>query len=316
MVSRDEYNRYVNELIKNDPRVNEFDKLSSSNSKSASFFTTVGIILTMFGMFLTFSFGNFIILIIGIVLLVIGLSKNIQKSNLMDYLSSTYKDQIIDYLLKGTEYTYDQKDYLDEKTFNRSQFESYGFMKNRYDVYEGEDLLKLNIPNDDGSKSETYLSLCDLLIEEIEVDEEGHQHNHTIYDGTFGYIDFPFNFKCALTINTSYDRSNLKFQKVELEDIKFNEKFKIYATDQIESRYILTPKMMESLMYLFKSFHRFKLVLVDNKMYLGFPYKNLFEFAVLKGSRPESVFDNFYTDMETILNIVNELKTNNKIFKI
>jgi len=316
MVSRDEYSRYINELLKNDPKAAELSKLSNSNSSLAAFFTVAGIILTILGLFLIFSTQFFFILIIGIIFLIIGFSKNIQKSGLMNYLSSTYKAQIIDYLLKDHPHTYDHNDYLDEKIFNDSQFHDYGFMKNRYDVYEGEDLLKINIPNDDGSKSDNYLSLCDLLVEEIETNEDGEKQTYTIYDGTFGYIDFPFNFKCALIINTSYKRKDLKFQKIELEDIKFNQKFKILGTDQIEARYILTPVMMENLMRLFKSFHRFSLVLVDDKMYLGFPYKNLFEFATLKSGRPESIFDNFYTDIETILNIVNELKTNNKIFKI
>lgn len=316
MVSRDEYNKYINELLKNDPKAAELDKLSNSNSSLAVFFTVVGIFLTMIGLFLTFFKNFFLILIIGVIFLIIGFSKNIQKSGLMNYLSSTYKAQIIDYLLKNHTHAYSQEDYIDEKIFNDSQFHDHSFMKNYYDVYEGEDLLKINIPNDDGSKSENYLSLCDLLIEEIETNKEGEKQTYTIYDGTFGYIDFPFNFKCALTINTSYIRKDLKFQKIELEDIKFNQKFKILGTDQIEARYILTPNMMENLMRLFKSFHRFKLVLVDDKMYLGFEYKNLFEFSTLKSGRPESIFDNFYTDIETILNIVNELKTNNKIFKM
>ena len=96
----------------------------------------------------------------------------------------------------------------------------------------------------------------------------------------------------------------------------FNKKFRIYINNQREERYILTPKMMENLLYLEERIKGVKITMVDNKMYIGFERKNLFELGTIKQDKLETIFDSFYDEIEVILNIINEIQTNNKIFKI
>ena len=214
-------------------------------------------------------------------------------------------------MLKEYEYKYDELGKIDEIIFQSSQM---GF-RNDYDRYSGEDLIVINIPNDDGSKSDNYLHLCDLDVVDIHRDEDGDTTETTVYKGVFGYVDFPFEFKCAMSINTIYRKSGVKLEKVSLEDIVFNKKFKIRSNDQIEARYILTPEMMEKLLALNEKAGQIYLVIVDKRMYIGFPNINLFELKS-SNSNVESLFDNFYAHISIILNIVNEIKNNNKIFKI
>ena len=55
--------------------------------------------------------------------------------------------------------------------------------------------------------------------------------------------------------------------------------------------------------------------LVDNKMYFAFPSDNLLELKSYNGENA-TVFDGIYDDISNILSIVEELKNNNKIFKM
>ena len=184
-----------------------------------------------------------------------------------------------------------------------------------YDRYCGFDKISVNIPSDDGGMTGVYLNMCDLNVIKIEKDDEGNKIEKCVYAGAFGYVEFPFEFKCILSINTKYKKRNVKMEKVALEDLTFHKKFGVYSSDQVEARYMLTPVAMEKLMILQKKVGTVMMTFVDNRMYIGFPDENLFELGKFDGNI-SSIFDDLYDDVYNLLVLVNEIKSNNKIFKI
>ena len=66
---------------------------------------------------------------------------------------------------------------------------------------------------------------------------------------------------------------------VKLEDVEFEKEFAIYSGDQIESRYILSPSLMERILsFKQKTKKRIQMSFVDSRLYVTVPYrKNLFE---------------------------------------
>ena len=72
---------------------------------------------------------------------------------------------------------------------------------------------------------------------------------------------------------------------------------------------------MEKLLNLYRAYKGIKVVLVDNRMYFSFPSKNLLELSNYRGDNT-TVFDGIYDDISNILSIVEEIKNNNKIFKM
>ena len=74
--------------------------------------------------------------------------------------------------------------------------------------------------------------------------------------------------------------------------------------------------MMEKLLFVEGKLHGMKLTLVENRMYIGFSHIDLFELSGIEGTDVENAFDAFYDEIGTILKIVEEIKTNNKIFKM
>jgi hypothetical protein len=296
MVSKEEYKKYVSELTENDKNNANLKYLSKG-------YKTSSIVMTVLG-FLTIPIG------IGIIFLIMAIVGIVKANNAEKYYKTNYSKKILDFLFKDNEYTFDEQGKIDERKFRDSQI---GLRRN-YDYYRGEDLLTINIPNDDGSRSNNNLNLCDLKVTKIEGDDDGGSREVNVYSGVFGYVDFPFQFKCSMSINTNYRKYGVKFEKVSLEDIVFNKKFDVHSNDQVEARYILTPEMMEKLMELNKKIGKIYLVIVDNKMYFGFPGIDLFELK--KVNNVENLFDDFYNHVSIILSIVNEIKSNNKVFKM
>lgn len=312
MVSKEEYKAFISKLVEKDKENKNIKCLKKGYTGWAIFGIVFSpmVFCAAFPVIFTVSvFLGCLLAFFGIVGIVFSIIRFVRRSKAVSYYMDTYRDKIIDYLLKGHNYYFNADSFIKEEIFEKSQFEGY------YERYTGEDLLVINIPNDDGSESSVNLNLCDLDVTKTEEDDDGDTHTVTVYSGVFGYVEFPFDFKCVLGINSSYYIKGLKMEKVKLEDIKFNKVFKIYSNDQIEARYILTPDMMEKLMILACNFVGLRLNLVDNKMYIG-SVVNLFELNLSKRNGIESLFDNFYDDVKTILEIVNEIKNNNKIFKM
>ena len=313
MVSREEFIKFVKELMEKD-KDNENLKYMKRGYNSLS---VVFIIITIFafigGMPLLFILGSPLgafLEIIAIFFGFLGGYRFYKWHYSHKYYKENYRAKILEYLLSNCDYSFDEEGQISEKIFEDSQFGGY------YEKYCGLDKLTINIPNDDNSKSQNYLTLCDLEVTKTVEDSDGDEREVTVYEGVFGYVEFPFEFKCLLCINSSYKKSGVKIEKVHLEDINFNRKFKVYCNDQIESRYILTPDFMSRLIDFNKKAGYMKLTLVGNKMYIGFPNKNLFELKDIDDEKFESMFSNIYDELSMVLELVNEIKSNNKVFKV
>lgn len=233
-------------------------------------------------------------------------------------LKNKHSNELFKLLLDDYEYDYRPKAYLKQSIFRASGFGG------SYDSYSGEDLMQVRIKNDDGTPSNTIFSICDLdVTEERErtvTDSHGHTHTETytvtVYNGAFGYVNFPFSFKCSLNLNVfpSFFSSD-KSERIKLEDIDFNKRFTTYTDNQIEALCILTPTMMTKLKALDKSAKNLKISLKKNNLYIGFS-KNMFELNKKVKTLDGNIFSGFYDDVRNIFEIVEEIKNNNKVFKM
>ncbi len=104
-----------------------------------------------------------------------------------------------------------------------------------------------------------------------------------------------------------------KYQKVNLESVTFGHKYNVYADNQIEARYLLTPAFMERIENLSFAFMA-KYVRVsfrDNKLTLAI-HTNRDMFAMGNDFKDTNshTFETLYDEMISILQIVDELKLN------
>lgn len=334
MISKEEFRSYVKTIVENNKEtINENLKKTKNGSPiGVVLFIIVFIISTLaiatgstailfFIVPISF-FASFFIIIFAIL-------RSRTFSN--NYKSEEYKADVVEYLLKDYNYSYDKDGGIDSSEYDKSP------MYEWYDKYKTEDYLKINLSNNLTQKSDCWLRICDLCTFR-EVKEEVHHsfddeddmfHRYEtrdviVFNGSFGYIQFNENFKTNLYINCPSSSYRGKVEYIRLEDINFNRKFLVYSNDQVEARYILNPRIMGLIDELNNKVNGgatkvrrvISIALVGSRMYFTFSggFK-LFELNRYYKDTSE-IFDNFYDDMEIILKLVEEIQNNNKIFKI
>lgn len=234
-------------------------------------------------------------------------------------LKENNAQKIMDFLLKDYKFQFSQHSEIRPHIYVASQLGPNDFNK-----YHGEDLLCIDIPNDDGSPSGITLNICDLLVQREEIVPVVERHSDgsvsvrdekrlvTVFNGPFGFVKFPFKFKCNLGLNANIAGE----KKIKTEDIRFNRMYKTYTNNQVEALCILTPLMMNKLMSFSRHAKDFKLSLTED----GFMYfcmsGNLFEVKRTIKKPAGSIFERFYDDISTLLMMVEEIKNNNKVFKM
>lgn len=340
MISKDEFRNYVKTIVQYDEPSSKKSENTKITSKSILIFS---IIIVIVGIILIFGVNVYIgaiviFLPIAISLIIIFITalrcSSIKFKPSVFYNNEERKSDVVNYLLKGYDYSYDKDGGIDISEYKKSP------MYFSFEKYEAEDYLRINVSNDPTHKSDCWLNICDLRTYD-EVEEEKNDpfdsessndffsNDYEIrevdaFNGSFGYIQFNESFKTNLYINCPSSSFNGKTEYVKLEDINFNKKFWVYSTDQVEARYILNPRTMELINELNNKVNGgvtkvrrvISIALVGNRMYFTFDggFK-LFELNK-RYHDPSEIFDDFYDDIEIILNLVKEIQMNNKIFKI
>ena len=139
-----------------------------------------------------------------------------------------------------------------------------------------------------------------------------------IFKGIIFVADFNKEFH-GMTQVTSISQSSFLNEviggRIQMEDAKFNNKFDVYSTDEVEARYILSPNLMERLLALNKKFNTkiqiaFSksdvIILIDSK-------HNNFE-AKLFSAITDSHINKDYQVANDLLSIVDELNLNTRIW--
>ena len=142
----------------------------------------------------------------------------------------------------------------------------------------------------------------EIDVSEAELVIGSGKHRRTVFDGVFILLDFNKNFKGKTIVK----RKRAFFSKkeyVSLEDVVFSKKWKVYASDQIEARYILTPAFMERILRVKKLFKgkNIEFSFFDKKILIAIhTYRNMFETTSLLRStlsykRIKNVIEQFYS---------------------
>lgn len=167
--------------------------------------------------------------------------------------------------------------------------------------------------------------MSDVHIEEEYTDSDGNTSYVTIFKGQWYIFDFNKSFKANLQVcEKSFMNakrgglfSKEKFQKVELEDIEFNKIFKVYAVNELDAFYVLTPHTMEKIKEVNKKIKgHILLCFIDNKLHIGLHNnRDLFEASIYKKINLDEAIEKTKQEMSIITNFVDILNLDNDLFK-
>lgn len=166
----------------------------------------------------------------------------------------------------------------------------------------------------------------DIHIEEKheEEDKEGNKEEvwETIFMGRLMIFDFNKNFKANIQVSSHhFDANRLpwkkKFSSVKMEDVEFNKNFSVYAENEHEAFYILTPHFMEKIKEVTKKLNcGIMFGFIDSKLHIAIDNnEDSFEYNVFKPINEQEVSDNIVKDIKVITNFVDELNLDNNLFR-
>lgn len=175
-----------------------------------------------------------------------------------------------------------------------------------------------------GNYQGVNFEFSDVLIQEEHTDSDGDTTTVTLFRGQWYIFDFNKRFKAPLQVCEKWFGANRtgsifsknRQHKVKMEDVSFNKEFNVYAKDDHDAFYVLTPNTMErikevnrqvpgKLLFCFK----------DNILHIGVNNsKDLFELSIYKKIDLAKSGEEIRRQLEAILKFVNILNLSNDLF--
>ena len=207
---------------------------------------------------------------------------------LMRRVKLLYKKLVVPSLLKELDpgLSYNPEGHIPKEEFRRSKIFSQSI-----DSYHGEDLVF-------GSYKGIPVRFSELKVQEKHSDGKNTSY-HTFFDGVFMIADFNKDFKYSHWVLP--DSAEAAFGQVfgnflqklslpgrghmtRMEDPAFEKKFVVYTEDDTEARYILTPKLMHTMLKLSERFRKgiskIGFAFMNSNVYIAIPIEgghDLFE---------------------------------------
>lgn len=232
---------------------------------------------------------------------------------------SNFKQKIIEKIVHfvGPSLNYQPAGYIDSHRYKESRL----FLR-QHDVYKGDDRVH-------GKIGATAVDFSELHTQYITRDSKGRTSYHTIFKGLFFIGDFNKDFKGRTfvlpdTAESLFGGMAKLFQSwavsrpelVKLEDPEFEKLFVVYADDQIEARYILSPSLMQRIVdFKKKSGKNIRLSFLNSNVYVAIVYyKNLFEPRIFQTLLDFNPVKEYFEDLQLATGIVEDLSLNLRIW--
>ena len=286
------------------PLLKRLDKERKSSKSIIGFLNIILVSIILFGIWLihqsTFSIEGVIFILSIIIVVIFFINTLIAKG-----FENKVKRVVMPSLMKAFgDFVWVECEVLDRYTLKETRL---------FDRFENK--------TDDDCFFGTYKGL-NINIDETELtyttrDSKGRRRTHTEFKGVIIEIDVKKPFKGHTIIRNREIINKKVYQEVKLEDPEFSRKYFVYATDQIESRFLLTTSFMERFKNIKNTFGgtHIQASFNDNKMIIAISTpKDLFKLGNLNipitDTKP---FNVLLSEFISILSIVDELKLNQNI---
>ena len=194
-------------------------------------------------------------------------------------------------------------------------------MMNMGDIFSSNDYVT-------GKYKNINFEMSDVEIQEESTDSEGHTTYYTIFKGQWYIFDFNKTFKANIQVCASnfhnarrgslFAKKEERFKKVELEDIEFNKEFKVYAQNELDAFYVLTPGTMTKIKEVKSKIKgRLLFCFIDDRLHVALHNnKDFFEASIFKKVNVEKAIEKTNEEISAITNFVDILSLDNDLFKM
>lgn len=214
----------------------------------------------------------FVMLVLMVVWFCYAASSLKKKANITSDFKKIYKNTFVVNVLKDN---FDNVVYHPLEGYDKTSVKNMGLVT-LGDRFSSEDLLQ-------GSYKGVNFSQSDVVVEEEHESDDG-TTVITLFKGRMFTFVFPKKDVVGVKVfsnnfmNKDKRINGNKYEKVAFEDVEFNKKFKVYAANEHDAFYVLTPNMMENIKKIFSVYGNVSLHIADGILYLGFnTYRDTFD---------------------------------------
>ncbi|MBP3620942.1 MAG: DUF3137 domain-containing protein [Lachnospiraceae bacterium] len=243
--------------------------------------------------------------VIGMGFMVLIAVASVQKSKYYKQFQSLYKNNFLVGLLRQW---FPDAQFNWEQGFTEQAVNAVGLVE-RGNRFHSEDFIC-------GTYNGVFFEQSDVTIKRV-VRSGKHTHTYTHFKGRM----FTFNYDMkdiasTLVFSDSFGYKghgfNLRYEKVPVESVHFNDKFKIRSVRPVDAFYVLTPQMMECVMRLNDYLGNIALHFTPGKVHVGFNTNiNAFDVNVKNPIDFRREAELRRQDMQIIIDIINALKISN-----
>lgn len=247
--------------------------------------------------------------------MIISIIKNIVNGNDIQIFYKNFKNVFV---LKSLQNNFDNVVYNPSNGFPETMINEIG-MLNTGDRYYSNDYVS-------GTYNDIGFEQSDVHIEEKheEKDEDGNKNVvwETLFRGRIMIFDFNKKFKSNIqVISYHFDAGALpwgeRFSRVKMEDVEFNKELLVYAQNEHDAFYVLTPHFMEKIKEITEKIGcGIMFSFVDNKLHIAIDNnEDSFECDVFKIINEQAIEEDITRDIKIIKDFVDELNLDNNLFK-
>ena len=235
-------------------------------------------------------------------------------SSKKDQVRYKFKHEILPTLIKAIDpnLQYEPFLHIHSHQFRRGQlFQS-------PDRFNGEDYVKGKIGKTDFEFSEVHAI---EVTESTDSDGNTTTSESTIFKGLYMIADFHKHFHGRTYVMPKSwgwftRKKTWRGEKIITESPRFEDTFNVYASDQVEARYILSTRMLEDILALKDKFKcDVYLSFVDSSVHIAIRWNiNILEPNLKKDLRTQTIINKFYEELMICFDLIEDLNLNTRIW--
>ena len=249
----------------------------------------------------------------------IGVGSFIYKFLIKDY-TSEFKEKVIKPLINALD---EKLNYTPSLSIPAQHFTRSKLFTSTPDRTSGNDYVR-------GKIDDINIEFSDFHAEKEHRDSKGRTSWSTIFQGLFIVAEFNKNFKGSTVVLPDTAQSTFgdliggwlqsnnisRDELVRMDNAAFEEEFVVYATDQVEARYILSHTLMQKLVgYQKRTKHPLYVSFNRKNIHIAIAYnKDLFEPSVFHSLLKYKIAMEYVQTLHLAIGIVEELKLNQKLW--
>ncbi|WP_119394066.1 DUF3137 domain-containing protein [Salinibius halmophilus] len=255
--------------------------------KTVMALTVLPPVLAMISLVVSVRFIEHVFIVLPVCIVAVVLVGYYQRMHKRAYVAS-YKHLVVREIVKAVDSSYR---YYPSRHIDSHYFAASGLFPQTWDTFIGDDLVTGKIGQTDFEFSEIH---AQLKREARRANGKTQVQYETVFRGLFMHADFNKNLTTATYVvpdgglffdKLNHRKASAQCRPVKLENLTFEEHFEVMSFDQIEARYVLTPRMMEAMVDIKRSLpnNQFYYAFLGHRMYCGVKFnQEMFEPAIFR----------------------------------